>query len=302
MTLQQLRYVITAADSQSLNEAAKKLFISQPSLSGAIRELETETGVELFRRSSKGISLTPEGEEFLGYARQITDQYQLMEERFIRQNNVKKRFSVSMQHYTFAVRAFIELVRQFGMDEYDFAVYETKTAEVIENVKSFKSELGVLYESEFNQRVLEKLLREKELEFHELFSCGVYVYMWKNHPLARQSLIRMAELEEYPCLAFDQGANISFYLAEEMFSTHDYKKIIRASDRATLLNLMVGLNAYTLCSGIICEELNGGEYVAVPLDTKEKMRIGYIARKGMSVSPLGERYLDEVRKYREYLL
>lgn len=302
MTLQQLRYVIAAANSQSLNEAAKKLFISQPSLSGAIHELEAETGVELFRRSSKGISLTPEGEEFLGYARQITDQYQLMEERFIRKNNVKKRFSVSMQHYTFAVRAFIELVRQFGMDEYDFAVYETKTAEVIENVKSFKSELGVLYESEFNQRVLEKLLRENSLEFHELFSCGVYVYMWKNHPLARKSRIGMEELELYPCLAFDQGADISFYLAEEMFSTHDYKRIIRASDRATLLNLMVGLNAYTLCSGIICEELNGGGYVAVPLDTDERMRIGYIARKGMSVSPMGEKYLDEVRKYREYIL
>lgn len=302
MTLQQLRYIITAAGSQSLNEAAKKLFISQPSLSGAIHDLEMETGVELFRRSSKGISLTPEGEEFLGYARQITDQYQLMEERYIRKNNVKKRFSVSMQHYTFAVRAFIELVQQFGMDEYEFAVYETKTAEVIENVKSFKSELGVLYESEFNQRVLEKLLREKELEFHELFSCGVYVYMWKDHPLAGKPLIRMEELENYPCLAFDQGANISFYLAEEMFSTHDYKKIIRASDRATLLNLMIGLNAYTLCSGIICEELNGGGYVAVPLDTEERMRIGYIARKGMSISPLGERYLEEIRKYREYIL
>ncbi len=302
MTLQQLRYVITAADSQSLNKAARKLFISQPSLSGAIHELEAETGVELFRRSSKGISLTPEGEEFLGYARQITDQYQLLEERFIAQKNVKKRFSVSMQHYTFAVRAFIELVQRFGMEEYDFAVYETKTAEVIENVKSFKSELGVLYESGFNQKVLEKLLREKELEFHELFSCGVYVYMWKDHPLADSKCIRMEELEPYPCLAFDQGANISFYLAEEMFSTHDYKKIIRACDRATLLNLMVGLDAYTLCCGIICEELNGGGYVAVPLDTEEKMRIGYIARRGMSISPLGEQYLEEMRKYREYLL
>jgi DNA-binding transcriptional LysR family regulator len=294
--------VIIAADSQSLNEAARKLYISQPSLSGAIHELEAETGVEIFRRSSKGISLTPEGEEFLVYARQITDQYHLMEERFIRQTNIKKRFSVSMQHYTFAVRAFIELVRQYGMDEYEFAVYETKTAEVIENVKNFKSELGVIYESEFNRRVLEKILRENGLEFHELFPCSVYAYLWKDHPLGGREKICMEELEEYPCLAFDQGANISFYLSEEMFSTYDYKRVIRASDRATMLNLMIGLNGYTLCSGIICEELNGSDYVAVPLETNEKMVIGYIARKGMSISPLGERYLDEIRKYQSYIL
>jgi DNA-binding transcriptional LysR family regulator len=302
MTLQQLRYVITAAESQSLNEAARKLYIAQPSLSGAIHELEAEIGIELFRRSSKGISLTPEGEEFLGYARQVTDQYQLMEERFIQKTNVKKRFSVSMQHYTFAVKAFIELVRQFGMDEYDFAVYETRTAEVLQNVRTFKSELGILYQSAFNCGVLEKILRENELEFHPLFSCRVYVYMWKQHPLAQQDKITMEALEEYPCLAFDQGANISFYLSEEMFSTHEYKQIIHASDRATLLNLMVGLDGYTLCSGIICEELNGSDYVAVPLETDEHMTIGYIARKGMSVSPLGERYLEEIRKYRDYIL
>jgi DNA-binding transcriptional LysR family regulator len=297
-----LRYVITAADSQSLNEAARKLFISQPSLSGAIHELEAEIGVEIFRRSSKGSSLTPQGEEFLIYARQITDQYHLMEERFIRQANIKKRFSVSMQHYSFAVRAFIELVRQFGMDDYEFAVYETKTAEVIENVRNFKSELGILYESEFNRRVIEKVLRENGLEFHKLFSCGVYVYLWKGHPLASREQIQMEELEAYPCLAFDQGANISFYLAEEMFSTYDYKKVIRANDRATMLNLMIGLNGYTLCSGIICEELNGSDYVAVPLQTQERMDIGYIVRKGMTVSAIGARYLDEIRKYQTYIL
>ncbi|MDO4321780.1 MAG: LysR family transcriptional regulator [Lachnospiraceae bacterium] len=302
MTLQQLRYIIAAADSPSLNEAAKKLYISQPSLSGAIHDLEAEIGMEIFRRSSKGVSLTPEGEEFLGYARAVTEQYQLIEERYIRQTSIRKRFSVSMQHYTFAVRAFIELVRQFGMDEYDFAVYETKTSEVISDVKNFKSELGILYQSEFNHRALEKLFRENNLEFHPLFSCGVYVYMWKGHPLVGKSRICRDDLEEYPCLTFDQGLQNSFFLAEEILSTYEYKRTIKANDRATMLNLMIGLNGYTLCSGIICEELNGNEYVAVPLDTEERMTIGYIARKGMSVSPLGARYLEEIRKYQEFIL
>lgn len=302
MTLQQLRYVIQAADSRSMNEAAKQLYISQPSLSGAIKDLEEEIGTEIFKRTNKGTVLTPEGEEFLGYARQVAEQYQLLEERFVKRTKGKKRFSVSMQHYTFAVKAFVELVKQFGMDEYEFAVYETKTYDVIWDVKNFKSELGILYRNDFNEKVLSKVLKENNLEFHELFSCRTYVYLWKGHPLAEQEKICMEELKEYPCLSFDQGSNTSFYLAEEVLSTYEYKRIIKANDRATMLNLMVGLNGYTLCSGIICEELNGGEYRAVPLDADENMTIGYISRKGMSVSPLGIRYLEEIKKYESFLL
>ena len=302
MTLQQLRYVIQAADSRSMNEAAKQLYISQPSLSGAIKDLEAEIGTEIFKRTNKGTVLTPEGEEFLGYARQVAEQYQLLEERFVKRTKGKKRFSVSMQHYTFAVKAFVELVKQFGMDEYEFAVYETKTYDVIWDVKNFKSELGILYRNDFNEKVLSKVLKENNLEFHELFSCRTYVYLWKGHPLAEQERICMEELKEYPCLSFDQGSNTSFYLAEEVLSTYEYKRLIKANDRATMLNLMVGLNGYTLCSGIICEELNGGEYRAVPLDADENMTIGYISRRGISVSPLGVRYLEEIKKYESFLL
>ena len=260
MTLQQLRYVIQAADSRSMNEAAKALYISQPSLSGAIKELEKEIGIELFKRSSHGTVLTPEGEEFLGYARQV------------------------------------------GMDEYEFAVYETRTYDVLMDVKNFKSELGILYRNDFNAKVLNKLLKDNNLEFHDLFSCGTYVYLWKDHPLADQAEITMEELKEYPCLSFDQGSNNSFFLAEEVLSTYEYKRIIKANDRATMLNLMVGLNGYTLCSGIICEELNGSDYRAVPLHAEENMMIGYVSRKGMSVSALGQQYLEEIRKYKELVL
>ena len=302
MTLQQLRYVIRAADSRSMNEAAKALYISQPSLSEAIKELEKEIGIELFKRSSHGTVLTPEGEEFLGYARQVTDQYQLLENRYIYRTKGKKKFSVSMQHYSFAVKAFVELVKQFGMDEYEFAVYETRTYDVLMDVKNFKSEIGVLYENDFNEKVLNKMFKENGLEFVELFSCDTFVYLWSGHPLAKQDVITMEELDEYPCLSFDQGKNNSLYLAEEMKSTYEYRRLIKANDRATLLNLMIGLNAYTLCSGIICEDLNGNDYKAVPLKETEKMRIGYIKRKGAKVSHIGELYIEELKKYKEKVM
>ena len=253
MTLAQLRYAITVANSNSMNEAARTLFISQPSLSSAIRELEEEIGVELFRRTNRGISVTPEGEEFLGYARQVVEQYALIESKYISKEQTKKKFSVSMQHYSFAVKAFVETVKRAGMENYEFAVYETRTYEIIENVRNFKSELGILYMNDMNRKVLEKILRENQLKFTELFSCDTYVYLRSGHPLAGREILSMKDLEPYPCLAFDQGKNNSFYLAEEMKSTYDYDRIIKANDRATMLNLMNGLDAYTLCSGIICE-------------------------------------------------
>ncbi len=302
MTLTQLKYVIAVADTHSMNEAARTLFIAQPSLSQAVRELEEEIGIPLFNRSNRGVKITPEGEEFLGYARQVVEQYRLLEDRYIEKKNSKKRFSVSMQHYTFAVKAFVELVKQFGMDEYEFAVHETKTYEVIEDVKNFRSEIGILYINDFNRAVLTKLFRESELEFHEILNCGIYAYMWKGHPLAEREEVSLEELDEYPCLSFDQGENNSFYLAEEVLSTYAYKRLIKANDRATLLNLMVGLNAYTLCSGIICESLNGTDYCAIKLKSEEIMTIGYLKRKGAVVSPMGQKYLEEIRKFRESVL
>ena len=302
MTLAQLRYAITVAGASSMNEAARKLFISQPSLSAAIKELEEEVGVELFKRTNRGISVTLEGEEFIGYARQVVEQYNLIESKYILKENTKKKFGVSMQHYTFAVKAFVEMVKQFGMDEYEFEIHETKTYDVIEDVKNSNSEIGILYLNDFNKKVLTKLFHESAVEFHELLKCHIYVYLWKGHPLASKEEITLEELEEYPCLSFDQGHNNSFYFAEEVLSTYDYKRLIKANDRATFLNLMIGLNGYTLCSGIMCEELNGSDYCAIKLKSDEIMTIGYIARKGVQVSPLGKKYLEEISKYKDKAL
>lgn len=305
MTITQLRYAIVVANSNSMGEAARTLFISQPSLSASIKELEKEIGIKLFIRSNRGISVTPEGKEFIGYARQVVEQFQLIETRYVDNEHVKKKIGISLQHYAFAVKAFVEMVKQFGMSEYEFAIHETQTYEVIEDVASLRSEIGILYLNEFNRQVLTKIFLEEGIEYKELLKCGIYVYMYKEHPLVKdlseeelkKKVITLEELEEYPCLAFDQGSYNSFYFAEEVLSTYDYKQLIRVSDRATMLNLMVGLNGYTLCSGILCETLNGSNYCAVKLDSKELMSIVYIVRKGIEISPLGKKYLEEIRKF-----
>lgn len=298
MTLMQLKYAVTVAGETSLNEASKKLYISQPSLTAAIHALEDEIGISLFVRSKTGIKLTAEGAEFIGYARQVLDQYALLDAKYISKMAPRKRFSVSMQHYTFAVDAFIKIVNRFGMDEYEFEVHETKTHEVIENVKTFRSEVGVLYLNGFNRAVLEKIFKQNELVFTPLMNCSVYAYMAKTNPLASCAEVSMETLADYPCLAFDQGEQSSFYLAEEVLSTYNYKRLIRANDRATLLNLMKGVNGYTLCSGIICENLNGSDFCAVPLSGNETMQIGYISRSGVALSALAKAYIAELETYR----
>ena len=297
MTVTQLKYVITIAGSKSMNEAAGKLFISQPSLSTTIKELEEETGIEIFIRSNKGITLTPQGEEFLGYAKQVVEQYELMEQKYITGERQKKHFSVSAQHYAFAVDAFASMVKQFGMDEYEFAMYETRTHDVIEDVKNFKSEIGILYVNDFNRKVLGKIFDEDGLEFYPIADCEAYVYMHKSHPLSGKKKIKMEELADYPCLSFEQGNNNSFYFAEEMMSTYKYRQLIKICDRATGLNLMKGLLGYTICSGVLCEELNGDDYLAVKLDEDERMTVGYIIRKNLTLSSLAKKYLEEINSF-----
>ena len=296
MTLQQIRYAVMLANANSMNEAAKKLFISQPSLSEAIKELEKEMNLTIFSRTSKGVAVTAEGEDFLIYARQILGQVELMEEKYLTGKSVKKKFGVSTQHYSFAVKAFVDMVKGFDINEYDFAIRECTTADLISHVRSGKSEIGILYLDEFNEKVLNKLFREYQLEFHELFQRHGYVYLWKEHPLAGKEIITLDDLEEYPCLSFEQGDSNSFYFAEEILSTYDYKKTIKACDRAAMKELMVGLFAYTLSSGIICEAQNDTDFRAIPLDAEVIMRIGYITKKHSVLSGIGKMYIEELGK------
>lgn len=297
MTLQQLIYSVKIAETKSMNKAASELFISQPALSSAIHDLEEELNIEIFIRNQRGIIVTSEGENFLSYARQIVEMSNMLKDRYTSEDVKTNKFSVSMQHYSFAVEAFITLSEKFKLNDYELAVHETKTSEVIENVEKFRSELGIIYQNEFNKKAIDKILADRSLEFTPLFDCAIYVYMSAEHPLAKKKSVTLEELYDYPCLSFEQGDNNSFYYAEEMFSTHKYNRVIKADDRATMLNLMTGMQGFTLCSGIICEKLNGDGYTAIPLETDEVMTIGYIKRKNMPLSKLGERYISILKGY-----
>ncbi len=301
MTLQQLNYAIAISEAGSLNKASEVLYVSQPSLTESLKELEKELGITIFIRSGRGVTLTPEGSDFILYARQVINDYSELVERFDSTKNFKKKFGVSTQHYSFAVKAFVELVRDNDTSRYELAIRETRTQQVISDVANLKSEIGIIYLSEFNKRAIGKLLRTANLEFHPLINCDAYVYLWSGHPLAKKKSISFEDLKDYPCLSFEQGDS-SFYYAEEILSTQDYSRIIKACDRATILNLMVGLNGYTLCSGIICEELNGDDYLAIPFkadedDSESKMQIGYITRKNTVPSRLGKLYIEKINEY-----
>lgn len=300
MTIQQLKYTITIAGQGSFNKASEVLYISQPSLTESIKELEKELGITIFYRSGKGVTLTNEGVEFLAYARELYGQFENVLERYGENGNRKKMFSVSTQHYTFAVKSFVELVKKLDTSEFEFAIREEQTQKVIDDVINMNSEIGILYLSSFNMPVIGKLLRQNHLEFHELINCEAYVYLWKGHPLANKERISFDELKDYPCLSFEQGGNGSMYFAEEILASYPYPRMIRATDRATMLNLMVGLNGYTLCSGVICEELNGSDFTAVlfaPDDNHpgETMKVGYITKKNLLLSKVGRMYIEELK-------
>ncbi len=296
MKLQQLKYIIGIADLGSLSEVSKVFYISQPSLSQALKELEKEIGIKIFSRTNRGLVITSEGNEFLAYARQVVQQMELIEDKYLYKQTKKKKFSVSSQHYSFAVKAFIKTVKRFDPKIYELAIKETKTHDIIEDVRYGISEIGILYLNHFNRIILTRLFKDFDIEFTSLGTCKIYAYMSEGHPLAKNRKVTLDILQEYPCLSFEQGPNNSFYFAEEVLSTYEYKQLIKANDRATMLNLMTGLNAYTLCSGIISEDLNGDGYVAVELDSEETMEIGYIRKKEIPTSEICKMYIEEINK------
>lgn len=296
MTLQQLKYILAIVACGSISEAAKQLYISQPSLSNAVKEIEEEFGIEIFVRSSKGIALTNEGIEFLSYARQVVEQAELMEQRYLHKKPSKKLCSISTQHYAFAVQAFIALLKEWNESEYECTLRETRTHEIIEDVRNLRSEVGILYLSDFNQKVITKLLRDNGLKFYPLFAAQPHVFVSVRHPLAGNDMVEIEDLDEYPCLVFEQGEHNSFYFSEEIFSTRSYRKKISVSDRATLFNLLIGLNGYTISSGVLNEDVYGGLIRSVRLRTDEEMVIGYIVNQKTVLSRLAQLYVDKLKE------
>ena len=297
MTLQQLKYIVTVAETGNITEAAKRLFISQPSLTNAVRELENEMQVTIFNRTNKGVVVTNEGDVFLSYARQILEQVGLLEEKYLNVKERRPRFSVSCQHYSFAVNAFVDVIKAFDANQYDFTLRETQTYEIIEDVSKLRSEIGILYVSSKNEEIIGKLLKQNDLEFQDLFVAKPHVFIYSKHTLAERENIALEELEEYPYLSFEQGGYNSFYFSEEILSTLDRKKNVKVRDRATLFNLVIGLNGYTVSSGVISRELNGENIIAKPLLVDEYMRIGIIRQKNMPLSRYGVLYIEALQKY-----
>ena len=299
MTIQQLFYAITITESGSMNRAAETLYITQPSLTKAIKELENELGFSIFVRSGKGMLLTPEGREFIIYAKQVSQQYEILKDRFIGSAERKRRFGISTQHYSFAIKAFTEFVKDFDLAKYEFAFRETMTRDVIDDVGSMKSDIGILFISEYNRKVIEKKLRDNDLHFTPLIDCKACVYITKSHPLADREEITMEDLEPYPCLTFEQGDGDPIYYAEEILAEKDYPRRIKVIDRGTGLNLMNELNGYTLCSGIICDDVNGQHYKMIRFKgdgDDAVMHIGYITKNNIELGSLTEGYIAEVKK------
>ncbi len=296
MTLQQLKYVVAVAAKGTISEAAKDLFLAQPSLTAAIRELEAELGITIFNRTNKGVVLTADGEEFLGYARQVIEQVHLIDEKYTGKAAGKHLFCVSAQHYSFVVEAFVDLLREYGGEEYDFRIRETQTYEIIEDVARLRSEIGVLYLNPFNETVLRKELHDHDLTFHSLFRTRPHVFVSTSNPLAGKSAVTLEDLSPYPRLSYEQGEHNSFYFSEEILSTRESKKDIVVRDRATLFNLLIGLDGYTICSGVISEELNGKNIVAVPLEVDDSMEIGYITHNKTVPSRFASLYIQALEK------
>ena len=297
MTLQQLKYLVTVAECKNITAAAEKLYISQPSLSAAIHSLEKEMNVTAFVRSNKGMTVTKEGEELLSFARNLLEQADIMKERFCTDSNRKPKFCVSCQHYSFAVNAFVDVVNEYDAAEYNFTLRETQTGEIIDDVANGNSELGILYLSENNEDVLCKLFKKNDLVFEEIFEASPHIFISKNHPLADKDCISLEELKPYPYLVYEQGERNSFYFSEEFLSVLDMPKSIEVRDRATLFNLAIGLNGFTVSSGVIDKELNGEDIIAKPLIMDCSMHIGIIKKKNIMLSRYANAYIEALQRH-----
>lgn len=297
MRIQQLEYLERIVEAGSINEAAKRLFLTQPSLSNAVKELENEKGIQIFQRSSGGISLTAEGREFMTYSKQILDQVNLMNERYKNGQQRKQSFSVSAQHYAFVVHAFVELIKSVNANEYQFTLRETETQNIFNDLAQFKSELGILYTNGFNQKIMQRLFKENNLVFTPLFVAKPHIFVSRYNPLTSKSSVNLSDLEDFPYLSYEQGEVNSFYFSEEILSTLSHKKSIKVSDRATIFNLMVGLNGYTISSGIISSKLNDDKIVAIPLNVDDDITMGWLKHRQVELSPLAERYLTMLKEH-----
>lgn len=295
MTLQQMRYLIVIAECGSISAAAQALFVSQPSLSGALKEVERETGVSVFRRTNHGVEPTPEGLELLAMVRQVVQMDDMIAARYGRGGEGAAEFlSVSGQRYSFVTEAFAALMRARSGSRYSFALRETDTREVIDDVRALRSELGVLCLTSLNRGVIMRELDRAGLAFELALSAAPRLLVRAQHPLCARSSVRLEELEPYPRVVFDQGGGASAFYSEEPLPEAPFCGSIAVRDRSSIAAVLNLTDAYTIATGLRTQGMDEG-VITVPLATDERMEIGCIRNPRIALSDLAREFLSALQ-------
>lgn len=292
MTLQQCRYLVEIAKHRSMSQAAEALYVTQPSLSKAIKELEESLAITILERTNKGVSFTKDGEELLFYAQILLDQVASMEYHFQkRQQEMQRKITISSQHYGFAVEAFVKLTKHLGERHYQLGLREGRSTKVIEDVFSGKSIIGVLAIHEKNRENFERYFAQKSLVFQALYSMKSCVFLNREHPLAKEKSLSIAQLAQYPYLTYQEN-DLPLYFAEKYSDPDNTSQIIYIEDRGTMNNLLSHTNGYNIGTSCIIEGYMDSNIIALPLQEHQEMKIGYIQQYGHSLPSEIYQYLD----------
>lgn len=299
MTIQQCKYVLEIAESGSFNEAAKRLFIAQSSLSLSIKSLEEELQIKIFERAENGVCLTKEGSEFIRYARGMVDQYDFIVQRFT-QRQRGECLSVATQHYDFVADIFGKLMNEIKEEAFDLALREMKTYEVINETETAYCDIGILAVKSNDVGIMRRYLGKRGLQFTAVREAGPHIYLRRGHPLCESPLITAGMLSDFPYVSYEQGKHNVPLFAEEIFHTGGNKRV-EISDRASLMNVLLATDSYTVGTGIMPSLLNEGRIVSIPFESDDSYLIGYILRKDRTPSALTTRFTEMMQKGLESL-
>lgn len=296
MTIQQCIYVLEIHNTGSFSEAARRLFVAQSSLSNSVKSLEDELGIKIFERSKNGAVLTVDGAEFVRYASEIVSKNDFIIDRY-KKPKLGSRLFVSTQHYDFIADAFCRLVNENSDDEYSLSLQEKETYAVICDVEIAYSDVGIIAIKDENLDIMNRYLQNKEISFYPIFNVSPHVFLHKNHPLASCGCLTYEMLSSYPYLSYEQGAHKDSWFTEEMISGDFQSKRIVISDRATLMNVLLKTDAYTVGTGIMPSALNEGKILSVPLESNARYSVGYITRNDRRATPLLERFISAIMRF-----
>ena len=295
MTIQQCKYVLEIARIGSFSEAAKQLFIAQSSLSAAVKSLERELNIRIFERSNNGVYLTDDGSEFVRYAKEITAADELVARRYSAPHEAEKLF-IATQHYDFIADVFGNFVKNADAERYRYSIKEIETHNVIHEVETAYSDIGIIAIKDGDYDIMKRYLSKRNLSFTPLLEASPHVFFRRQHPLAWAEKLSSAELKDYPYVSYEQGEQTSSFFTEEMTDALYTDKHIEISDRATLMNLLLITDAYTVGTGIMPSALNKGDIVSIPLDSKEHYIIGYLLNDTRKLSPMTKRFIDHLEQ------